>query len=165
MLSELYRIPGPWRGTLTMSARPRGDDWLEDEIRDWHAAGVRSVVSLLTPEETADLGLMREPEICEANRVAFHRLPIVDRAIPPSDGRTQKAIDGIREELERGISVNIHCRQGIGRSALIAAALLIEKGVLPDEAIERIAKARGVPVPETREQRAWIDQFATSMRH
>jgi len=57
----------------------------------------------------------------------------------------------------------MHCRQGIGRSGLIAAGLLIAKGVGSAEAVERISKARHAPVPETSDQRAWIDSLAPSL--
>ena len=35
MHTELYWIPGPWLGRLAIMPRPRGGDWLEDEIRSW----------------------------------------------------------------------------------------------------------------------------------
>ena len=120
------------------------------------------VLSLLTSEEDQDLNLENEAVTCEKNAIRLYRLPIMDRSIPRSVREVEGIIDKVRRDLDRGLNVNIHCRQGIGRAAMIAAALLIEKGILPDQAIERIAKARGVPVPETHHQRAWIDQFAAS---
>ena len=48
----------------------------------------------------------------------------------------------------------------IGRSALIAASLLVLAGLAPDEALQRIQIARGAPVPETTAQRDWIARFA-----
>ena len=48
----------------------------------------------------------------------------------------------------------IHCRQGIGRSSLLAAAVLEASSL--DEAWRRIAEARGRSVPDTPEQRAWL---------
>jgi protein-tyrosine phosphatase len=164
MLSELFWIEGPWRGRLAISARPRGGDWLEDEVRSWRAAGVQAVLSLLTSEEVEELDLTRESAVCEENEIRFHQLPIVDRCVPTSDRDAEAVIRRIQDELESGINVNVHCRQGIGRSAIIAAALLMEAGVPPERAIERIAKARHVPVPETAGQRAWIDQFAASLK-
>jgi len=47
---------------------------------------------------------------------------------------------------------------------MIASSLLIEKGVAPDQAIRRVSKTRGSPVPETSEQRDWIDHFAARMQ-
>ena len=50
----------------------------------------------------------------------------------------------------------MHCWGGVGRSSLFAAALLVARGTDADTALARIAAARGVPVPETDEQRAWV---------
>ena len=46
----------------------------------------------------------------------------------------------------------VHCRQGIGRSGLVAACLLVRKGISPGAAVEMVSAARGVSVPETTEQ-------------
>ena len=53
--SRLFWIDDPWpyTGRLAIAARPRGGDWLQDELASWRdvlgAGGV--VVSLLTAEE------------------------------------------------------------------------------------------------------------------
>jgi protein-tyrosine phosphatase len=59
-----------------------------------------------------------------------------------------------------GKAVAIHCRQGVGRSALVAACVLASLGERPDGALERVARARGCPVPDTAEQREWVLRFA-----
>ena len=56
MRKELYWVDGPWAGKLAMAARPRGGDWLEDDLSSWKQAGTDTVLSLLTPEEEEDLG-------------------------------------------------------------------------------------------------------------
>ncbi|MCC6363579.1 MAG: hypothetical protein IT165_08635 [Bryobacterales bacterium] len=53
--TRLYWIDGPWRGKLAMAARPRGGDWLDDEMESWRRAGIDTVFSLLTGEEERDL--------------------------------------------------------------------------------------------------------------
>ncbi len=52
---------------------------------------------------------------------------------------------------------------GIGRAAVIAACVLAMLGVAVDTAFEAIAVARGCPVPDTLEQRAWVAQFAATL--
>jgi protein-tyrosine phosphatase len=66
--------------------------------------------------------------------------------------------------MEQGETVAVHCRQGVGRSALLAACILAALGDRPDLAFERIAKARGCPVPDTPEQREWANRFAGEIR-
>jgi len=65
--------------------------------------------------------------------------------------------------LSKGKNVLVHCRQGIGRSGLVAASLLVKKGISPGAAIESVSAARGMPVPETAEQRDWIDHYAVAL--
>ena len=49
MRKDLYWLNGPWQGKLAMAARPRGGDWLEDDLSSWKREGVDTVLSLLTP--------------------------------------------------------------------------------------------------------------------
>ena len=163
MSTELFWIEGPWRGRLAISARPRGGEWLNDEMRAWRAAGIDAVVSLLEPHEVADLGLENEGSLCEANGMEFFSLPIVDRNVPQSGPEVQQLLAQLDRELQSGKRVTIHCRQGVGRAGLIAVALLVEKGFTPDPAIERVSSARHVRVPETSQQRAWIDSFSAAL--
>jgi hypothetical protein len=39
---------------------------------------------------------------------------------------------------------------------LIAAAVLIADGMPATEAMAQVSSARGIPVPETEQQRAWL---------
>ncbi len=136
---------------------------MDDEIKAWRRAGIDAVVSLLTADEEAHFGLERERPSCEANGVGFYSLPIIDRGVPSSDTDTARLLGKLNTELTNGKNIAVHCRQGIGRSGLIAAGLLVEKGLSPAEAIRRVSSARHLPVPETPEQRAWIDSFAATV--
>jgi protein-tyrosine phosphatase len=46
---------------------------------------------------------------------------------------------------------------GIGRSSLVAVGLLVKEGRSVDDACRIMCDARGMEVPETAEQRAWLD--------
>jgi protein-tyrosine phosphatase len=69
-------------------------------------------------------------------------------------------VNRLQELLVQAKNVAVHCRQGIGRSALIIAGLLVSAGMTPEAALERVSVARGQPVPETPEQRRWVVNFA-----
>lgn len=58
--------------------------------------------------------------------------------------------------IEAGSVIGVHCRAGIGRSAIIAASILMALGQTADAALKLITEARGVSVPDTFEQREWI---------
>jgi protein-tyrosine phosphatase len=161
MMPDLFWIPGPWAGRLAIAARPRGGDWLDDEARGWRRAGLDVLVSLLEEEEAAELGLSREDEAAESNRIRFVSFPIPDRGVPASTERTLALLKEIGGALDDGKGVAVHCRQGIGRSGLIAAAALVTAGMGADRAINLVSGARGQTVPETAAQHRWIHHLAS----
>src|SRR5688572_11365501 len=120
MRPDLYWIPGPWPGKLAISTRPRGGDWLEDEIRGWMDAGIQGVVSCLTPEEAAELGLSEEARLCGVSALAFMSFAMPDRGVPSSRKEAADKLDALLASLRMGKTVALHCRQGIGRSGLVA---------------------------------------------
>ncbi len=160
MKTELFWIPGPWPGRLAISSRPRGGDWLEDELQTWRDCGVEVIVSTLEPREVIELDLSKEANLCQSMGLTFMIFPISDRGVPSSLSETTGLVFDLEARLRQGASVMIHCRQGIGRSSLLAACLLVVGGIPEEEAFSRIQKARGRPVPDTEEQRKWVVRFA-----
>jgi protein-tyrosine phosphatase len=162
MRAKLYLIPTPTRGRLAILPRPRGGDWLADEVAAWRRAGVDVVVSMLTPDEVADLELTAEADESRVQAIEFLSLPIPDRGVPAPKVAAD-LIARLTSLVADGKTVAVHCRQGIGRSAVIAAGVLITLGADAEAAIRAVADARGCPVPETAEQRRWIIDFAASL--
>lgn len=160
MASRLYWIEGPWRGRLAIIPRPRGGDWLEDEVSDWRKVGIDVVVSFLTTDEVDELGLEEEEQVCQAHDLRFVSFPIPDQEVPPSKQAAESLVNDLEQALADGKNVALHCRQGIGRSATIAAALLVAAGDAPNKAFAEISAARGFKVPETVEQKQWVEDFA-----
>ena len=165
MKTELYRIDGSWPGKLAIIPRPRGGDWLEAEVQAWRQAGLDVVVSLLTQEESAELELAHEAELSEASNIQFIEFPIPDRSAPSSRRATLELLGELHQLLVKGKNIGIHCRQGIGRSAVIAASLLVFLGLEPEVAFQRISMARGSTIPETAEQRDWVVAFARELQN
>ena len=159
MRPDLYWIDNAY-GHLAIGPRPKGEEWLADEVRGYRARGVDTLVSLLTADEAAELGLAREGVACDASNIALLNLPIEDRGIPDDGGPVHRFIHDLHRRLESGERVAIHCRAGIGRSAMVAASVLTLFGMDADEAFRRVAAARGCPVPDTDEQREWVVRFA-----
>jgi protein-tyrosine phosphatase len=159
MRSNLYWVEAGTAGRLATMARPRAGDWLEDEMKNLKAEGIDVVVSLLTRPEVIELGLECEAEACAAAGLQFRSLPIPDREVPPLDANTRAFLNALHFDLRDGRSVAIHCRMGIGRASLVAASVLRIGGVRGDEALTRIAAARGLPVPDTDQQRHWVTEF------
>ena len=160
MRTTAYWIEGPWRGRLAIVPRPRGGDWLEEEVCSRQEAGLDVTVSFLTHDENTELELYQEELSCRARGIQFHAYPIQDRGVPASRKATTDLVQQLEKALEAGQSVAVHCRQGIGRSSLIAALLLVSAGIGPEAALTQISQARGCAVPDALEQRNWIKSFA-----
>jgi protein-tyrosine phosphatase len=160
----VYWIDGKFPGRIAILPRPRGGDWLDDEIRGRRRDGIDTVVSLLTPDEVADLDLADEPARCRAHGIEFVSHPVPDRGLPPSVQGVADLANQLAGQLADGRNVGVHCRQGIGRSALVIACVLVAAGLDPDTAFKMIAAARGYAVPETPEQRRWVLDHADGFR-
>jgi|SRR5580658_10446630 protein-tyrosine phosphatase len=163
MRKELYWLDGPWPGKLAVAARPRGGDWLRDDIASWKRARIETVLSLLTPEEEAEMDLRDEAAEAKAQGMEFASFPIPDRQVPRSEAKWCEVLERVSRTLLDGKNVLVHCRQGIGRSGLVAACLLVRNGMSPGAAVESVSAARGLSVPETAEQRDWIDHSAAAL--
>ena len=164
MNPNLFPIAGPWRGRLAIAARPRGGDWLDDDIAALGIAGVNFLVSLLTSGEVAELGLSGEAQLSKAHGIQFLSFPIADRSVPVSAQSTLEFARKLEAALQEGKTVALHCRQGIGRSALLSGCLLVLSGLSPDAAFQAVSAGRGREVPETEEQRRWLTGFAQAAR-
>ena len=163
-VSGLHWIEIPAAGRIAISARPRADDWLETEVGEWKASGLDVVVSLLEREEVSELGLQREAEFCRASGIEFVSFPIPDRGVPETRSDALQIANSIASGVAKGRSIAIHCRAGIGRSSMIAACALICSGIEAGDALALIKEARGLSVPDTDEQRYWIEAFGRTYR-
>ncbi|MBI5487097.1 MAG: dual specificity protein phosphatase family protein [Deltaproteobacteria bacterium] len=161
---DIYWISMEQRGRLGICARPRGGDWLDDDVRAWKVSGVDVVVSLLTPGEVREVDLGAEPDRCTVHGIAFRAFPITDRGVPEQPADFLALVADLTRAIAAGGRVLVHCRQGIGRSAITAAAVLVLTGETPERALAVVAHARGRPVPDTPEQRAWVEALAAGGR-
>lgn len=155
----IYWIPCAGPARIGIMARPRGDDWLDDEITALKREGVDVLVSLLEPAEIIELKLQHEAQICAERGIAFHQFGIPDRSVPRSKHEADALLSTLVAQANAARNIVIHCRAGIGRSALIAACLLQSRGVPPDQVFDRISAARKCSVPDTDLQRAWFFSY------
>jgi protein-tyrosine phosphatase len=146
-------------GRLGTAARPRGGDWLESEAAAMRCEGIDILVSLLTPEEDAELDLSEEADAVTNAGMEFRQFPIPDRDTPASPELFRRFLEELHSEELKGKNIVAHCRAGIGRSSLFIALLLILDGYTLEQAFEAISQARGLQVPDTQEQVEWVRQF------
>ncbi|MEW5849970.1 MAG: tyrosine protein phosphatase [Myxococcota bacterium] len=157
--SSVYAVPVPVpQGRLSIISRPRGNDWLDDELRALRYDGVTHVVSLLEPAEASDLGLTDEAAAAQRQGLRCTNIPVRDRSVPSDPKAFRDHAFRLAQSIRDGESLGIHCRQSVGRSSLLTIAILRHLGLDLDTAIARVQGARGLPIPETPEQLAWLRQ-------
>lgn len=126
-----------------------------EEVAALRQLGIDHVVSLLEKDEQFDVGLADEEVLCVRNGMRYTSFPITDREVPQkADGLA--LAEALCHDIHNGEHVVIHCRAGIGRTGIIASAVLIQTGYSPREAIHMVSFARGALIPDTEEQDSWI---------
>jgi protein-tyrosine phosphatase len=163
--ATIYQIKTAGPDRIAIVARPRGGDWLCDEVIALSREGVDVLVSMLTEEESRDLGLESESESCKAAAITFINIPIADRSVPPDRGdKFLQAVDRLAQLVREGRFVAVHCPASIGRSSVLAVAVLARLGWETHEAFDAVESARGCSIPDTPEQRQWVMRNIPAVR-
>jgi len=133
--------PGKQQSAAATGAWARSLDIDLDAIRAW---GAGAVITLVTPGEIKSLGVETLGEGITARGIRWFHLPIEDVAIPtaPWESEWIAASAELHRLLDANGRVLVHCKGGLGRAGLVAARLLIERGVPADEAIAGVRRCR-----------------------
>jgi len=136
---------------------------LEDEIAALRQAGIDYIVSLLEAPEVDQFQLGQERGLALSKSVQFIAFPIPDRGVPAATADALSLFNRLATALNEGKNVVVHCRQGIGRSGLVTAGLLVGSGVPVEKAIEIVSAARGQAIPETPTQLEWLKHLPSEL--
>lgn len=142
-----------------------------ERLRRFLVAGVTCFVDLTEPDELPSYESLLPFETPDGRRVEYLREPIRDHGVPDGPETVSRAIDLIDDALESGHVVYLHCRAGIGRSAMIAGCWIANHGA-GENALERLQevwrqseRARRWPaVPETDEQTEFVRDWSKRCR-
>jgi protein-tyrosine phosphatase len=156
-LAGIYRIDAIGAGTLAIMAHPASGGDAAARIAEIAAGGINQVISLLQPAEAHALGLQHEDELVRAAGMEFVSLAIPDMGLPVSVAEFARLSLRLYRQVHAGSHSLIHCRAGVGRSGLLAAAVLMHGGRDAQQAFARVARRRGMPVPETSDQGSWLE--------
>jgi polymorphic toxin system DSP-PTPase phosphatase-like protein len=116
------------------------------EVRDLVGAGVTLFLDLTQSGELEPYASLVVPP------ARYLNLPIRDFSVPTRDGLVA-TLDEIDAELAAGGIVYVHCWAGCGRTGVVVGSWLVRHGADPNDALQRIAEARGLGCPQTLEQR------------
>lgn len=158
MLPTTYKVTSFGKGVLSVMAKPVSGEYIEDEFIGFARLGINKIVCLLEDWEQKELGLAAEEELCIKNGIEYLSFPIPDRGLPKTDLALNLAAE-LYQEINAGKHIAIHCRVGIGRTGIIAGAVLLKSGRTSEEAFALISNARGIQVPDTEAQEDWLNSL------
>lgn len=117
------------------------------------------LLSLIEEHEFATLNISNLRERAQEQGMQVIWFPIRDISIPTSMAEFATMVEITNGLLQEGKTVVIHCMGGLGRTGLVAAALLVYSTELtPTEAIATVRQARPGTI-QTREQEQFISDF------
>jgi protein-tyrosine phosphatase len=123
-----------------------GQENAASAVQDLLDAGVTLFLDLTQPGELEPYAALVAPP------ARYLNLPIRDFSVPTRDGLVA-TLDEIDAELDRGGVAYVHCWAGCGRTGVVVGSWLVRHGADPNDALARIAEARGLGCPQTLEQR------------
>jgi ADP-ribosylglycohydrolase len=126
-------------------------------------AGISCFVDLTQPGELPGYEQALPPG------VRYLRRPIPDHGVPAEPVQMAEILADVREALEAGQGVYVHCRAGIGRTGTVIGCLLAEQGLGSSATLTELnrlwrqsARAAHWPtVPETAEQSDYVSAWVS----
>ncbi|WP_261858084.1 phosphatase domain-containing putative toxin [Photobacterium sanguinicancri] len=134
---------------------------LASSIADLKAEGATVVLTALEMNDLPNDGVQALADACKDAGLAWFHLPIEDDCAPAEgfDENWTAANQAAQRALDNGEAVVAHCKGGSGRTGLIAARIMLDRGVDVKTAVAQIQVLR--PGAFTRQAHIdYIAQFA-----
>ncbi len=128
-----------------------GGQFRADEWPTIAALGVRAVLSMQAENVDRFSGTPPDRTL---------RVAVIDYHAPTIEQLHVAAAFGTAARRD-GLPLFVHCRAGVGRAPIAAAACLVAEGHTPAQAIRLIARARTIVMPNT-EQLTALHAYAAS---
>lgn len=115
-----------------------------ESLQQLQQAGASAVVTLTPATELAKLNIVGLAEQCQALGLQWFHCPIADDCAPAADftAAWQQAAPQLQQLLDQQQKIAIHCKGGSGRTSLVAAQLLVERGIDKAEIMATIRELR-----------------------
>ncbi|EFP94819.1 cyclin-dependent kinase inhibitor 3 family protein [Vibrio caribbeanicus] len=103
---------------------------LDDSIEQLKSQGITIIITALSSKEMQEKGVGDLPNVIEKAGLRWVHAPIEDDVAPDKDFQTRwtQCSPMLHQALADGEKIAMHCMGGSGRTGLLAAHLLLEKG-------------------------------------
>lgn len=117
---------------------------LRDSLMQLKEQGAEAIVTALTMDEMVSKDVQQLEEVSRSLAMKWFHLPIEDDRAPESDFATKwNAVSSeLHAILDNNGKVVMHCMGGSGRTGLLAAHLLLEKGWEIDSIVNEVQALR-----------------------
>jgi len=117
---------------------------LTTSLAEMKAIGVEAVLTLMTPLELEKNALSNIGTSVKAKGMSWFHLPIADDEAPDTFflNTWETAGPAIHRLIEQGKTIAVHCKGGSGRTGIVAAQILLERGESIKSVMGRIKKLR-----------------------
>lgn len=144
-LHPFDKLPLGWGSALIFTPCPgtKGAS-LEESLAQLKAAGAEAVVTVMPDDEMASNGVTELPDACRNAALQWLHFPIEDDASPGEAFRQawEAGKSRVLEILDRSGTLAIHCKGGSGRTSLMAAIILCERGMSHDRIVDQVKALR-----------------------
>lgn len=157
---DILGVPG-CPGRLIFTPCPGTKDTsLASALDTLRGAGAEALITLMPGEELRLNQADALSALCAERNLEWFHLPVADEQVPLDDfdAAWAQSRARIHELLDQGRSIAIHCKGGSGRTGLIAAHILIDRGLPRAEAVALVQALRPKAIQHPAHV-AWIEQF------
>ena len=156
MRFDVLELP-PGKARIALCPCPGQWGPLAGDLERLRDLGAVDLVTLIEDHEFALLGVTSMAAQVAASGIRWWHLPIRDMGVPDAnfEARWQIAGGELGKLLENGRSIAVHCRGGLGRTGIVAARLLVERGMAPAQAIAHVRETRPGSI-ETKAQEDFV---------
>lgn len=142
--SDLLQLKEPAGGLILTPCPGTKNVDTETALEQLKAAGAAALITLMQDVELASNSVTELPALCAKHGLQWFHLPIEDDHAPAADfaaaWQAQRA--AVHQLLDAGQRMAVHCRGGSGRTGLMAAQILVERGYAKEDAIAAVKALR-----------------------